>query len=273
MDNFVHKNFDESVNVTKTNPLKEFGAYILGIIALLGIIYAIATFSVEIAIKFVDEETEKKLWNSIYSDEFEESKLSPKLQKTQNYIQSLLDKIPKDDVPKFDYKIILQDSKEMNALAMPSGKIVIFTGLLNSIKSENGLVFILGHELGHFANKDHLRGLGRSLVISLILIPFVTDSEISGITSSIGGTYDNYFSRKQETKADDHGLDALQKLYGHVGGATEFFEYMNKKNGESSIEGYFSTHPVSQDRISHLQKIIKSKNFKSLETTPLKKDF
>ena len=43
-------------------------------------------------------------------------------------------------------------------------------GLLENVESENELAFVLGHELGHFRNRDHLRGLGRGIAFSLVLV-------------------------------------------------------------------------------------------------------
>ena len=58
----------------------------------------------------------------------------------------------------------------MNAVALPGGNIVVFAGLLKEIKSENELAMILGHELGHFAHRDHLRGAdGHTLRVRLDL--------------------------------------------------------------------------------------------------------
>ncbi len=39
---------------------------------------------------------------------------------------------------------------------------VVFTGLLEKMTSENELAFVLAHELGHYDHRDHLRGLGRA---------------------------------------------------------------------------------------------------------------
>jgi Zn-dependent protease with chaperone function len=59
-------------------------------------------------------------------------------------------------------------SDAVNAMAVPGGKMVVFSGLLDSLSSTNGLMFVLAHEVGHFKNRDHLRLMGRGIVLSIL---------------------------------------------------------------------------------------------------------
>ena len=79
-----------------------------------------------------------------------------------------------------------------------------------------------------------------------------------------------HFSRDQETHADEYGLDALVSVYGHAGGATDFFDYVQKNELEPLILKYASTHPVSQERISHLQQAIQKGMIRVQGTKPKK---
>jgi Zn-dependent protease with chaperone function len=63
------------------------------------------------------------------------------------------------------YKIHIIPDPRINAMALPGGNIVVFSALIKETGSENELAFVLAHELGHFANRDHLRGLGRRLLL------------------------------------------------------------------------------------------------------------
>ena len=56
---------------------------------------------------------------------------------------------------------------EPNAFALPGGEIWVTTGLLEQTESENEIAFVLGHEIGHFRSRDHLRSLGRGLLFGL----------------------------------------------------------------------------------------------------------
>ena len=55
---------------------------------------------------------------------------------------------------------------------------VIYQGLLAQAESENELMMVLGHELGHFANRDHLRGLGRALLVQIAIAAFFRQTTV-----------------------------------------------------------------------------------------------
>src|SRR2546426_9294963 len=48
----------------------------------------------------------------------------------------------------WEYRLI-QDDKQVNAFALPGGKVAVYTGILPVTKDENGLAAVLGHEIGH----------------------------------------------------------------------------------------------------------------------------
>lgn len=185
----------------------------------------------------------------------------------QNLLDSLSSLMPKDQQRPF--RVIVVEKKETNALALPGGNIVVFTELLNNMHSENELAMILAHELGHFAHRDHLRGLGRSFlffIISTALLGGDNAAVRSFMNSS--GILTNTYSRTQESEADRYALDLLVKKYGHAGGAIDFFKSMASKETLPELAHYLSTHPASQRRIETIREIIKQKNYQVKEVLP-----
>ena len=56
--------------------------------------------------------------------------------------------------------------------------------------------------------------------------------------------------------ADEQALQALSCYYGHVGGATEFFEAMKSEEEENVVMGhYFASHPEAVQRIDNLHRL------------------
>ena len=71
-------------------------------------------------------------------------------------------------------------------MALPGGQIMVFSGLLKKVNLENELAMVLGHELGHYAHRDHLRGMGRGLGVTLgLAMLFGQDSAVAGIASDL----------------------------------------------------------------------------------------
>jgi len=251
---------DTNVNVTPTSPLKDFFVLSGGLLAITVAIYFLLGFAVDLIIPHISPETEKKM-SAIFGNLSEKETIFPekhrKLQALIDTIQSDCSKLP------YDFKIHIKEADTVNALAMPGGHIIVFTGLLNKVKSENELAYILGHEIGHYANRDHLRGLGRVLIFMAISTAlFGTDSSIGNMVGHGLSISEMSFSRRQETMADEFGLEMLNCTYGHVGGATDFFFRMSKEKDPSIFGHYFSSHPENQDRINHINRLIKDLGLK-----------
>jgi predicted Zn-dependent protease len=190
----------------------------------------------------------------------------------QDQLNQLLDRLEThlELLPKLqhrDYQVLYIPEPTLNALAMPGDRIIIYQGLLAEIESENELVMILGHELGHFAHRDHLRQLGRELLIQLILASFGNPSDLQ--QAAISGTValtDARYSQAQEYQADAFGLTMLQRTYGQVAGATDFFARISRP-GESL--DFLATHPGAPQRIKRLNQKIAAKGYPVGSKLPL----
>ena len=131
-------------------------------------------------------------------------------------------------------------------------------GLVEGATSENEIAMVLAHELGHFKNRDHLRGLGMGLVLGLFSVALGTTGGAQAVSDLVvlaGSLVSHRFSREQERAADAFGLELVAKHYGHVGGSAGFFERILALDHEPGVAGgeYFSTHPLSQNRIDAIR--------------------
>lgn len=251
---YRHTLFDETVNVTRTHPLSGFISYLAAIIVLMGVIFFASALAVELLIPHVSPKMEARIWQHFLQQEFSQNTAERKQSAAQQRrLQALLDRIPTQGLPHEKYEVIVLPNAQINAMALPSGKIVVFSGLLNAIKTENAVVFMLGHELGHFANRDHLRGMGRSLILAVILAPLLSDESSNAFLKYIQSGYNSFSSREQEIAADSYGLQVLIRVYGHAGGATELFDVLREEEESPRALEYFSTHPLSAHRIDYLK--------------------
>ena len=134
----------------------------------------------------------------------------------------------------------------------------------------NSLAMILGHELGHFAERHHLKGLGRGLILLVLSATLLGDQ--SGITQFLQdslATIESRFSQRQEQQVDEFGLHLLQKTYHHVAGATDFFERIQKGEPEGPLSYFFASHPSPANRVDFLNELIASAQYPIGEKTPL----
>jgi predicted Zn-dependent protease len=186
-------------------------------------------------------------------------------------LERLEAQLPPSQAKNHQYRVLYVPQKTVNALALPGDAVVIYQGLVEQAESENELMMVLGHELGHFAHRDHLRGLGRGLLVQLVLATFLGDggSWQSGAASIITAVSRAEFSQSQERDADEFGLTLLQKNYGHVAGATDFFQRLGQQKGANLA--FLSTHPAPSRRVNELKRLIKERNYPLKVRSPLPK--
>lgn len=263
---FIPRQVQKNVNVTPISPLREFVTLLFGMLGILLGVYVLLGVLVNIAVPHISIENEKRLAAPLLNTFSDQAQVS----ETETHLQSLLDQILVNcaDLP-YDFKIHVVQSHQANAAALPGGHIVVFSGLLHRIDSENELSFILCHELGHYAHRDHLRGLGRAMVfISISTLILGPNSSLGNFLARGLNLAELGFSRKQEQIADDYALKAVHCFYNHVNGATNFFEKMQKEKDVGIFGHYFSTHPRNQKRIDHLNNMAAHHRF---QMGPLKK--
>jgi Zn-dependent protease with chaperone function len=229
---YTPKELIGNVNVSRTSPLREFFLLLTGLLGITFFIYIALGFAIDYVVPNVPAEVERSL-GRLYSNMYEDTEKTAPVIQLQLLLDELADKVPvrsfeasRTDLTEqrreLKYKVHIVPRSQINALALPGGHIVIFSGLLKEVESENELAFILAHELGHFANRDHLRGLGRGLVLLTISTTLLGGNNV--VTEFFMNSLLNVemkFSQQQEKTADLWALDLLNRRYGHVSGVTE----------------------------------------------------
>ena len=148
-----------------------------------------------------------------------------------------------------------------NAVALPAGRIILFRGLVEKIGSEEALAMVIAHELGHYAHRDHLRGLGRGLVLMAIGIMLGADANAPGIIMPSIETLDLKFSRRQEQAADYFAIEAVFKAYGKVGEGLKLYDILDEAEPQGFRFVLFSTHPDTLQRKDNLVILIASRQY------------
>ena len=256
-----------NVNVSKTHPLIELCWLVGGFVILVGLLFLLLGITTDLAVTKTPIKIETWI-GQLGLNEFPGTESNALNQR----LKLLLEQLPKDSpLHRYQFHVHLADSDEVNASALPGGNIVVFAGLLKKIQSENELAMILAHELGHFAHRDHLRGLGRGLGIAVACaLLFGEDSATSSVISNALLTFNRRYSQQQEVAADKFGIDLLTKRYGHAGGAIDFFSRINTDAGQASY--LLATHPHPQARVNALQQRISKQHYQVKALEPLHAD-
>lgn len=243
---YVPRQPRDDINVSKTHPLAEAGTLVVGLSAIFLILVLCLVFLVELVLFFVPAEREAAFFRDWLPDDLVTvSPADERLHQAQLLVDRLV--FHWADSP-YEFRVEINDADNANAMALPGGLIIVTSGLLDKVQSENELAFVLGHELGHYKSRDHIRGLGRGLALALVFA-VTTGRDVSSLGIQIADLTLRGFSRKQELVADEFGLAMVYTHYGHVNDAWRLFE----RWGDDDVLTYFSTHPQSSDRIERLE--------------------
>lgn len=177
-------------------------------------------------------------------------------QKPWPFGQSLADDIFKRNSidPVYKPEVFLSCDPTVNAIALPGKKIIVFKGLLNETLTLNSLYFILGHEIGHILNRDHLKSMGRAIAISLGLFFINVGADSNSFFSINQAVIDRRFSQGQESASDDRAIDYTIKRFKGLYTSNDFFDTIQKINPDASkLASFLNTHPLTQDRIDKIK--------------------
>ena len=259
-----------NVNVSPIHPLKEFAILAGGLLAVVVGIYLVLGLAVDLIVPRLSMDMEKKLAGAFIGKIVENEDAAD----TTRSLQALVDRLQDRCAPlPYTITVHVTESDAVNAAALPGGHMVVFTGLLAEMASENELAFVLAHELGHYANRDHLRGMGRALVLmtaSTLLLG--ADNSINSMIGQGMALTELSFSRKQERQADEFALETLYCHYGHVADATSFFSKIPEDGDPGRFGHYFASHPENRRRISHLEDLAQARGYPTGDPLPLPAD-
>lgn len=253
-----HKNI--YFKILKGNPLKVFFiSLILLIIITSFYFFIVAPFVADRVASIIPQEQEIVLGDKMFESMEEYLDIDEDKSKIlNNFYQNL------HFHDTYPVELYYSDTKEVNAFAIPGGKIVVFEGLIDKLDSWEELAGLIAHELAHVEKRHSLRNLSRNLSTYFIVAVITTD--VSGITSVM---IDNAFklkdlsnSRSYEKEADNAGIDLMVQSDIDPNGILELLKILDQyktlklKGTSKKILRILSTHPITEDRIRYTEEKI-----------------
>lgn len=167
-----------------------------------------------------------------------------------------------------EWEVVIFADQQVNAFALPGGKIGVYTGLLNVAKNQDQIASVIGHEVGHVIAKhgnermsnSAVVGVGQQAVGQILAANEVAQSQTIMQALGVGlqlGTLK--YSRDHESEADLIGLDLMAKAGFNPKGAVDLWQNMAAQGGERPPE-FMSTHPSEGTRIDQLNRNMKAAN-------------
>lgn len=244
-----------------------FAVFIIGFVALC-YLYAIPWVG-EKSVILIPEEYDDRLGNSAWAgNEYFMDVDSKKTKLLNDFAKQLNLQNTKN------LKFTVVKSDEINAFALPDGNIVVFSGILKEMEDYDELVGLLGHEASHVNNRHSMKMLCRSLSGYLFVSVILGDA--NGIMATIGDNVNSFqslsFSREFEHQADADGFKILIANKVNPQGMSNLFKRLQQHHS-ISIPEFLSSHPVTENRINFINKMIKNQKNQQVTNPQLEKLF
>jgi predicted Zn-dependent protease len=176
------------------------------------------------------------------------------------YVQSVGNKLAAVSDRRLPYEFVVLNDSVPNAWAMPGGKIAFNRGLLYELDSEAELAAVLGHEIVHAAARHGAQSMETGMLLQgAVMAAGIAAQDKSYANLIVGGAQlssqliATKFGRDDESEADLYGMQYMKKAgYDPRAAVTlqETFVRLSKDRKSSFIEGLFSSHPPSDERVA-----------------------
>ncbi|KAK1619481.1 hypothetical protein QYE76_024998 [Lolium multiflorum] len=155
-----------------------------------------------------------------------------------------------------NWEVIVVRDNIVNAMCLPGGKIVVFTGLLDHFKTDAEIATVLSHEIGHAIARHVPEMITKGMwftILQIVILQFIYMPDLINAMSNL--LLRLPFSRRMEIEADHIGVMLQASAGFDPRVAPTVYEKLGKIAGnQSALKNYLSTHPSSQKRAELLSR-------------------
>jgi len=160
-----------------------------------------------------------------------------------------------------EWEVVVFESEQVNAFALPGGKIGVYTGLLEVAKNQDQLATVIGHEIAHVqANHSNERissgqitGYGTQAAQAAIGVSEYSEVGMAALGLGVQYGITMPYGRAQESEADIIGLKLMNEAGFDPLQSVELWKNMAIASGGAEPMEFLSTHPSNTTRINDLQ--------------------
>lgn len=179
------------------------------------------------------------------------------------YVNRVAQNIVLHSDARIPFTIKVLDASDVNAFALPGGFLYVNRGLIEAADNEAELAGVLAHEIAHVTARHGVEQASKGTFLNYASIPLIFLGGWGGyIVQQVAGlavplTFLK-FSRGAEKEADRLGAQYMWAAGYDPQAMVTFFEKLQAKNKKKPgfVSKAFSTHPLTEDRIREVQKLL-----------------
>jgi predicted Zn-dependent protease len=174
----------------------------------------------------------------------------------------------------FDYQFSVVRDPRINAFAVPGGYVYVHSGLLARVSNEDELAAVLGHEIAHVhahhavRQQEATQALNYAALLGTLLS--VVQPAVGALATAASATVSLQYQRQFEQEADFMGARYLQGAGYDPRAMLDFFKQLADATRIASlgVPPYLQTHPVSDERLNHLEAVLKTQQWAPRDRQP-----
>jgi putative metalloprotease len=189
-------------------------------------------------------------------EERSREKVAPASSKPAQRLAALTDKYRGYDGLNLNFKVY--QSSQVNANASADGSVRLYSGLMD-LMTDDELLFVIGHEIGHVKHGHSAKAMRTALTTSGLrkaagaagnsTVSTLADSQLGGLLQAVVNAQ---HSQAQETESDDYGLAFLKRAKGKSDAAASSLRKLAKLGGGGAT--LLSSHPDPARRADRMAK-------------------
>jgi predicted Zn-dependent protease len=228
--------------------------FLIVVSLLFGYFYGLPA-AAESVVKRIPIETEKALGDEIIAwlDDYKWFNAPHIDQEHQDAIQDGFKRLYAGLSMEKHYRLVFRCSKFIgpNAFALPGGTIVITDQMVKAAGSDEEILAVLAHEIGHVERRHTMRQVLQSSAVGIAVATITADAAslsvaVAGLPTILAQTK---YSREFEKEADTFAFALLRERSISPDAFASLMERLDNDSDEIKHLSFISTHPVTSERI------------------------
>ncbi|HWK31845.1 MAG TPA: M48 family metallopeptidase, partial [Terriglobales bacterium] len=184
-------------------------------------------------------------------------------ERVNEYVNRLAQNLARNSDVKVPMSVRIIDSDELNAFALPGGRLYVNVGMIMAADSEAELAGVMAHEIAHVAARHATKNATKRQIWNFASIPLMFVGGPAGmvvhnvVQLAVPMTFLK-FSRNAEREADLLGLEYEYAAGYDPAAMVNFFEKLQTKDKKKPnfVVRAFQSHPLTDDRLKRAQATI-----------------